>query len=183
MKKYSIAEKFRRGIYTFTGLAIRVIQAVSLLPLPFILACTGYWALYAHETPLSVMFRLGMASLGRVELFLLSLLYRASLSEVALFFGIVLTALAFGLITKRIAASSERASHTLSIVLAVWLGADLVIRVLPIGWNGNFGTGYEIFGFAVRLVCFGLVIFDLVFASKKRETKPAAEENASNDEA
>ena len=178
MKKYSIAEKFRRGIYTYTGMSVIIVQAVSLLPLPFILACTGYWALYAHETPLSVMFRLGMASLSRVELFFLSLLYRTSLSETALFFGILLTALALGLATRHFASLSEKASIRTSAVLAVWMCADLVVRILPISWNGWFGAGYEIFGFALRAVCTGLVIFDVVAKSKRvrRGTAPVPEE-------
>lgn len=171
MKKHTIRDNFASGRYTLTGAAVGAIQIFALMPLPFILLCTGYQAFYAHVTPFSFLFRLGMALISRAELFAVSLIYRSTLSETALFFGVALSALAFGVAAKLVVSRSEKASNVFSYVLAVWLAADLVIRALPVHINGAFGAGYDVAAFIIRAALLCVVVFDIL---KRKKTKKAA---------
>ena len=146
--------------------SVLVFQAMSLLPGLYIFGAAGYMALAARETLLSALFDLGMAALPRWEAAALSLLYRASGSEVAVFFALVGAALAFGLLAKKLLREKPRTALTARYVFAGLIAAELALRLLPLGVNRAFPTWAAVAGFAIRLGCLALIVLDLRAAKK-----------------
>ena len=162
----SFGLEWRRGL---TGAAayVLILQSCSLLPGLYILLAAGYMGIAAGENLFSVLFDLGLAALPRWEAGLLSLLYRTSGSEVAVFFALTGAALAFGLLAGRLLQGSPRAALWSRRVFAALIAADLALRLLPLGVNRAFPVWAGAAGFAVRAACLGLVLLDLR-AEKKR---------------
>lgn len=144
---------------------VAVMQLAALLAGVYLLVIPGYPALLTHRSPLSAVFLLGMSALPRWEAAALSLLYRLTTSEVAVFFGMVGGALAFGLAAGRLL-SSERTARPARVILAALIAAELVLRLLPLRWNAVFPLPYAIAGFVLRLGCLVLVLRDLRVSSK-----------------
>ncbi len=148
---------------------ILVFQLSSLLPGLYIFLAAGYMALAARETLFSALFDLGMAALPRWEAAALSALYRASGSEIAVFFAVVGFALVLGLLSRKLLREGPRAALLSRYAFGALIAADLALRLLPLGINRVFPAWAAAAGFAVRLVCLGLVVLDLRAEKKARE--------------
>lgn len=160
--------KLRFGIgqrKTMSGaeLAVRVFQITSLLPLAYLLTAPGYPYLFTRSGLLSVLFDLGAAALPRAELWLLSLLYRLSASEVAVHFVILALALGAGLAAHSLSQSSPARRRGCRIVYAGWLALDLLLRLLLRA--PSFPLWALIAGFLLRGACLALVLLDLKHAA------------------
>lgn len=154
-----------RQCRTGADLYVAVMQLAALLAGLYLLVIPGYPALLTHRSALSGVFTLGMSALPRWEAAALSLLYRLTASEVAVFFGMVGGALAFGLAAGRLL-TGERTARTVRVILAALIAADLALRLLPLRWNTLFPLPYAIAGFVLRLGCLALVLRDLRVSSK-----------------
>lgn len=146
---------------TGADLYVRIFQICSLLPLPYIFVATAHPDIFSTRNLLSVLFDAGIAALPRTEAFALSYLYRASTSEVAVYFVILAVALALGFIAARVLRGDPAASVRFHKAAAALIAADLVIRVIPVKANLAFGILFAVLGFAVRAACLYLLIRDL----------------------
>lgn len=144
---------------TGAGLSLRLWQAFSLLPALYIFVAAGYPAVVQRRGLFSFLADLGLSLLPRWESLGLSVLYRLSRSELAVYFAVVGFALLLGLAGDRLLrGKTARASR---IVFACLLGADLIVRLLPLAFNRAFGIPGAILGFAGLLGLLALVLLDL----------------------
>ena len=148
-------------------LYVKLFQISSVLPLPYIFIASGSLSVVTKKGPLSFLFDLGVSMLPRWEALGLSALYRKTGSELALFFLILIIALAFGLFSKRIFRGSEKKALRSRIAFLTLIGADLVLRLIPFGFVPAFGAGTTVLAFAFRIACFLSVLLDIVFERKK----------------
>ena len=153
----------------FTGahLAVAIYQVASLLPLPYILAVVGYPAIITSNNVLSFLFDVGVMAVPRAEALGLSLLYGMTTNEVAVYFTLLVPALVIGLVLGKLLPENSAVCVTSRKVLAVFIACDLVLRVLPFGFNLAFGLPAAIIGWLVQAACLAFVVLDL---HSERET-------------
>ncbi|MBQ9563102.1 MAG: hypothetical protein IJU99_06595 [Lachnospiraceae bacterium] len=148
-----------------TEIYVLIYQVASLLPLTYIFTATGSLAVFTKEGVLSRMFDLGVCCQPRVLMLLLSWVYRATRSEMAVYFYFPVAALVWGLLAKYLlyegGSREGRLAKPAKTVILVLIAADLLLRLLPLRVNRIYGTGYQIAGFAVRLLCLVLIARDL----------------------
>ena len=141
---------------------VLIYQITSLFPLLYIFTVSGQTSLLAKPNVVTGIYETGMAALPRLEVWLLSLLYRGSLNELWVYFAILGAAFVFGMVTKRLEEEgSERTRAVSRLVYAVLIGCDLLLRLLPLRVNTVQGMGYRIAGFLIRAVCLGLVVWEM----------------------
>ena len=143
----------------------RVFQVSCLLPLVYIFAVSGSGRIITEKGILSFLFDLGVSLLPRWLSLGLSCIYRLLGNEVILYFLLALIALAFGFIAKPL--FSGRKSGAVRIIFLVLICADLILRFVPLGFRPSFGLTVTVISFAVRAVCAGLLLFDIITAKKK----------------
>ena len=148
-------------IYNGADIYVKVFQITSLFPLIYIFAATGYASIMTSRNPLAVLFDLGMCMIPRAEALALSAAYRMTSSEVVVYFGLLVTAIALGLILGKLFDARHENSLKAHKVVIVLIAADLVLRLLPFGFNIAFGLPAEALGFAVRAVCLALLVLDV----------------------
>ena len=148
-----------RGKLTGADLAVRIVQIAAALPMLYFVILSGWLALLTQDTPLTYLFSLGVCAIPRAVALGLSALYRHTGGEVLFSMLLVAAALAFGVVMNRLL-HSER-GRTTRVVLAVLIGIDLILRLLPFGFAKAFGLPCEILAFAFRAVSLILVLLDL----------------------
>ena len=148
---------------TFTGahLAVAIYQVASLLALPYILAVIGYPAIITNDNALSFLFDVGVMAVPRIEALCLSLLYGATSNEVAVYFAMLIPALVVGLVFGKLLPENSSVCVTLRKALVVFIACDLVLRVLPFGFNLAFGLLPAAVGWLVQAACLVFVTLDL----------------------
>ena len=151
---------------TGAGLYVYFFQFCSLLPLPYVLVGAGNMSIFTSKSVLSFLFDVGISALPRAEALSLSLLYRLTESEIAVFFLIIAVALVYGFLIKKLF-ESEKAGTTARIIFAVLIAADLIVRVVPFGFNSSFGVAAAVIGFIFRAACLALLVYDILKKSKK----------------
>lgn len=151
------------------SLYIRAFQIVSLIPLLYILTGSGYPALFTKKGILSVLFDFGISALPRAEALAVSAIYSKTASEVFVYFIIIVFAFVFGIAANSIIKKSRRAGIAARIVFAAFIAADLIIRLLPFGFNSTFGIPAAVFGFVIRLAMLILILLDFGFDKKESE--------------
>jgi len=161
-----------RRFITGTGLYSRVFQITALLPAVYILLAAGYMELTTRQGPLAFLFNAGISALPRIEALALSFAYRITSSEIVVDFAVLAGGFVFGLIVKKLLFGDEKTARRTRIVLAALIGADLLIRLLPLRFNMAFGLTAAATAFAVRLCCLILIVMDL----RAARTKGASEE-------
>ena len=157
-----------RGRKALTGahLVIRIFQIASLLPLPYIFAVIGYPAVITSKNILSIMFDAGIMAIPRIEALALSLVYRASMSEVVVYFALLAISIAVGLIFGKLLRREDGMAILVRQGLAAFLASDLLLRLLPLGFNASFGLPAAALGGACEAACLAFVILDLHSAGK-----------------
>ena len=145
-----------------TEIYVLLVQIASLLPVLYILVGVGSNTLYTQKSIFSVLFELGIAFLSKAEVFCLSLFYRVSGNELYVYFVILILALVFGLVIKRLMHGSEKTAKATSIVLAVWIICDIVVRLLPLRVNTVQEPLFRILGLVFRIICLLLVGSDIL---------------------
>ena len=163
-----------RGKLTGAQLAVRIMQACAVAASLFTFIVPGYLSLLTHRGVLSTLFELGFGSIPRIEAILLSYLYRLTSSEIALHFGLLGFALVFGLVMWPLLSGKPKKAIAVRVVFAVWIVADLILRLIPMHINEAFGLHSAIFGFIVRLCCLGLIIADLIVCRRKSRAEEQA---------
>ena len=148
---------------TITGanLAVAVYQVASLLPLTYILGVLGYPAIITATNPLSFLFDVGLMAVPRIEALGLSLLYTLTDNEVLVYFALLIPALAVGLVFAKLLVQSSPACVVLRKAMAVFVVCDLVLRLLPFGFNVAFGLPASVIGWLAQAACLAFVILDL----------------------
>lgn len=149
-----------RRVLTGAELAVRIFQVTTLLPLTYMLVGAGLPYLYTHRSLFSVLFELGLAGLLRAETLGLSLLYRKSGSEMAVFFVMLAIALAVGILADNILKGSDARAKRSRIVWAALIALDLLFRFVPLPFEA-LPLYAAAFGFALRLGCLALILLDL----------------------
>lgn len=151
------------GRNTVTGahLYVYAFQVAALLPLPYIFAIVGYPAVITSKNVLSYLFDVGMMAVPRVEALALSYLYSATSSEVAVFFALLIPALVLGLVLGRLLRDGDEKALRLRKALVVLIACDLVLRLLPFGFNLAFGLPAAAIGWICRAACLACVAMDI----------------------
>ena len=157
-----------RKVLTGAHLCVRAFQVISMAPLPYIFAVAGYPAVITGRNPLSYLFDLGIMALPRLEAVALSLLYRLTASELVVYFALLAPAIVVGIVLGRLLRGTEQVNVAVRRVLAGLIAADLVIRLLPFGFNLAFGIPAAIVGWLIQLACLALVLLDLRAATASR---------------
>ena len=148
-----------RNRLTGADLAVRVYQVISILPVLYLLVAAGYPALFASRNLFSFLFDLGVSALPRAEALCAAFVYRMTASEIVFSMAFLVLALAVGLIANRVL-HGERA-RIARMVYAALIGADLLIRLIPLHVSGVFGMPVTILAFLIRLGCLALILLDL----------------------
>lgn len=144
---------------TGADLAVRVVQIASALPMLYLVILSGWLSLLTQETPLTYLFSLGVCAIPRAVAIGLSVLYRHTGGEVLFSMLLVAAALVYGVVMNRLLHSDR--GRMVRIVLAALIAADLIVRLLPLGFTQAFGLPCEIIAFALRAASLALVILDL----------------------
>ena len=155
-------------------ISVRIFQISSLLLLPYILVAAGSYSLFLQENFFSFLFRLGLESLPRLEVLLLSYLYEGTLSEVLVYLAAELIALAWGVIAGRLLAS-KKTQRAVVYLIAALIALDLILRLLPLHINELNEIGWRAAGFAVRLAGLGLIAAG--WAAERKGSKTPDPEN------
>ena len=148
-----------RGKLTGADLAVRITQIMAALPMLYLVILSGMLSLLTRETPVTVLFSLGVCAIPRAVALGLSALYRHTGGEVLFSMLLVAAALVYGVVMNRLL-HSERGRVT-RVVLAVLIALDLIVRLIPLGFTQAFGLPCEIAAFVLRAVSLVLVILDL----------------------
>lgn len=149
------------GVYTL------IFQAVSLLPLPYMLVVSGYAGLVARRGLLSFLFDAGFAALPRWLTLGLSFLYGKTAHELIVYFALPVLALAFGLVMKKLLQGGEKTAATVRIVLCAAIAVDLILRIFTPQFHAAFGWPAAIVGLVIRLAMLGLLVGDLIAEKRK----------------
>ena len=160
MSRVEFGIDIRRKL-TGADLYVRIFQICSLLPLPYMFLATAHPAILGTRNLFSVLFDTGISSLPRLEAYVLSCLYRLTLSEVAVYFFVLAIALALGFISSRVLRGNPEASIRFHKAAEVFITLDLAIRIIPVKANIAFGIPTAAFGIVIRAACLYLVIRDL----------------------
>ena len=144
-----------------SDLYVKTFQIASMLPVLYLITASGYLGLFAKGGPLAWLFELGMSALPRWMVLGLSYLYRATSSEVIALFAMLVIALFLGLFSNKIFRKDEARGIRARKVFMVLISLDLVLRVLPFGFNMAFGLPFEVIGFAVRLLSVAALYMDI----------------------
>ena len=150
-----------RKVLTGTQLCARVYQVVSLFPLPYIFCIAGYPAVITTRNVLSLLFDAGIMAIPRLEAVTLSALYRVTSSELVVYFALLVPAIVVGFAIDRLTRCTERTNVRARQALAALIALDLVIRLLPLGFNQAFGLPLAVVGWLCQTVCLAFVILDL----------------------
>ena len=151
-----------------TEIYIRILQISALLPIPYFFAVVGYPAIITKANVLSFLFDTGMMTIPRFWSLLLSLAYRITSSEVLVCALLLIPAFVCGLIFKKLLRDNRKTALNTRRVLAVLIILDLIVRLIPLGFNQVFGLPSMIIGFVVRAACLCLVLLDLLKDRKSR---------------
>lgn len=148
---------------TVTGahLAVYVYQVASLLTLPYFLAVLGYPAIITTDNLLSFLFDVGVMTLPRIEALGLSLLYSTTSNEVLVYFTILIPALVVGIVFGKLLVKGSAMCITLRKVMAIFIALELVLRILPFGFNLAFGLPASVIGWLCQAACLLFVVLDL----------------------
>ena len=157
-----------RRQFTGADLYVRIFQICSLLPLPYLYISMIHPAIYSTRNILSVIFDIGMSALPRAEAYALSFLYHETISEVKVFFIILIIAIALGFAADRALRGNPDLSVRLHKLLEVLIGLDLAIRIVPVRANYAFGIPAAIIGWAIRALCLALLIKDMKAHDKQK---------------
>ncbi|MBR1758548.1 MAG: hypothetical protein IJ744_07475 [Lachnospiraceae bacterium] len=139
-------------------LAVIIFQVISLLPLMYFVMTLGYSTVVTNYGFFAWLFDLGIALLPRVEVLLVSLLYHVTKNEVAVYFAFVVTALIVGLVFERLMSGSEKTKQRTRMVTAVFIGIDLILRVLPLSVNLIQNGWFRAGGSIAAMICLILII-------------------------
>jgi hypothetical protein len=159
-----------RNKLTGAGLYVRAMQVSALLPALYIFVASGYPALLRSANVLTFLFGLGCSLLPRGETLAVSSLYRATGSELWVYFALVCFALAFGLLADALL-RSRTAGRPARLAFAALVAADLLLRLVPLRFNLAFGWPCAVLGFLGRGVCLALILLDLRAEKKAAEKK------------
>ncbi len=173
MKKLKFGTRFNLGenrIISGAELYVLIFQICSLLPALYTLTAAVLMSVVTRYNPLSAMFDYGISALPRWEVLALSLAYRATAKELIAHFAILALALALGVASKKLFRGKAKTAVTWRVVFALLIAADLVVRLLPFGFNGAFGTAPAVAAFVVRLICLSLIVLDLWADRKNQDT-------------
>ena len=146
---------------TGADLYVRIFQICALLPLPYIFLTGVHPAIFSSRNLLSVLFDIGICALPRVEALALSYIYRVLLSEVAVYFVVLVIAVALGFAAAKVLRGNPEASVKFHKLVAGLLILDLAIRIIPVRANYAFGIPAAAAGLLIRALCLYLVIRDL----------------------
>ena len=146
---------------TGADLYVRIFQVCALLPLPYIFIAWADPVILETHNPLAAMFDIGICTLPRVGAFAVSCLYRAMLSEMAVYFVILIPAVALGFAASNVLRGNPELSVRVHKVFAVLIACDLVIRLIPVKANLAFGLPAAATGFVIRAICLYLLVRDL----------------------
>ena len=154
---------------TLTGaeLCIRIQQICAILPVLYLFAAASFPVVITHRNAVSVLFDLGFSCLPRLEALGISLLFRLTRSEVLVNFLLLGLALLIGLLAG--ALLHGKTAWAARRFLVLWIAADLLLRLLPLGLNRAFGLPAAILGFALQLGCLVLCVLDLRADRKARD--------------
>ncbi|MBQ7715197.1 MAG: hypothetical protein IJT70_04930 [Clostridia bacterium] len=173
-------------IFLPTRIYLILFQFISLLPLPFIMLSTSSHSIYDGKGILGVLCSLGISSLPRAEALGISYVYRLVLSELAVYFLLLIIAVIFGFVMKKLISSSDRCARITLTIVACLIFTDILIRFLPVRFNTLFGPVYWAVSILIRAAFLILVLTDLFKSFKKTsEADPAdkiAEEHETPDE-
>ena len=162
---------------TGADVSLLAYQISALLTVPYVVVVSGYLYLVTHRGLLADLFDLGLSALPRWEALGLSWVYRRTSSEVIAYFIMLGLALGAGLLGRLLLRGSRETGLRTRVVMAVLLAADLVVRLLPLSFNGAFGTVCAVLGFVVRLACLVLVVLDLRADRRARREKAEGEQS------
>ncbi len=148
-----------RREHTGADVAVAMGQIAAGLPMLSLVILSGWLPLIPEKSALSYLFSLGVCAIPRLAALGLSVLYRHTGGEVL--FSMVLTAaaLAYGLWMRSLLPSKR--GKTARVILAALMAADLVLRLLPLGFAAQFGLAAELPAFALRAAGLVLILLDL----------------------
>ena len=154
----------KRVTFKITGadLAVVLFQVMSMIMGLYILVIPGYYYLITNRNIFTFLFDLSASCLPRAEYWLLSLIYRMTLNEIIVFFCICVTALAFGLVMKKLLRLTGKAKVIVRIIYLIWIVLDVFIRILPLSINHYPQKSFQIVGIIFRAVLFVLIFSDLI---------------------
>ena len=158
--KLSFGLHTRRAL-TGAELYVRILQVMLLLPLPYIMALAGYPSVITTYNALTALFEVGMMAIPRALAVGLSVIYRSTTNEILVYFVLAVCALVAGVVLGRLLKQSDAQQLTVRRVLVALIAADLVLRVLPFGFNLAFGLVPAVVGWVCRAVCLALVVCDV----------------------
>jgi hypothetical protein len=87
------------------------------------------------------------------------------------YFAMLFIALLTGIISKRCLRGNVKASIALHIVFSVFIAVDLILRVLPFGFNSQFSLLYTVLSAAVRIICLALLMGDMAAYKHAEKSK------------
>ena len=148
------------------ALSVRIYQIASILPVAYLLVLSGYPGLIGTGNVLTYLFELGVMSLSRQQVLLMSLLYRITMSEIVVCALLLVPALVIGLVSNKIFRKGPQTQRTFRIICIIWITIDLLLRLVTLILLSSHVTVWTFIGLAVRLVMLAFILLDLIKAGR-----------------
>ncbi len=158
-----------------TRVYVILFQIISLLPLPYIMLSTSSHSIYDGKGIFGVLCSLGISSLPRAEALGISCVYRLVLSELAVYFMLLVAALILGVAVKKLISVSDKCAKITLTALSVLIFADIIIRFIPFRFNKIYGPVFWAVSVLIRAVFLILVLSDLLKLMKKAKDTEESE--------
>lgn len=141
-------------------LYVYVEQSILLIPLLYIFVVSGSYYQIMSINIITITFEFGMSFLPRIIMWLSSIVYHSSMSEIVMYFTMAFLSLIIGLIASKTILNKYNDKLIYHDILIGFNALDIILRLLPLSFNNIFYNYVDILALIFRIICLLLIIYD-----------------------
>lgn len=141
-------------------LYVYVEQSLLLIPLLYIFVVSGSYYQIMSINIITITFEFGMSFLPRIIMWLSSIVYHSSMSEIVMYFSMAFLSLIIGLIASKTILHKYNDKLIYHDILIGFNVLDIILRLLPLSFNNIFYNYVDILALIFRIICLILIIYD-----------------------
>lgn len=141
-------------------LYVYVEQSILLIPLLYIFVVSGSYYQIMSINIITITFEFGMSFLPRIIMWLSSIVYHSSMSEIVMYFTMAFLSLIIGLIASKTILNKYNDKLICHDILIGFNALDIILRLLPLSFNNIFYNYVDILALIFRIICLLLIIYD-----------------------
>ena len=141
-------------------LYVYIEQSLLLIPLLYIFVVSGSYYQIMSINIITITFEFGMSFLPRIIMWLSSIVYHSSMSEIVMYFAMAFLSLIIGLIASKTILNKYNDKLIYHDILIGFNALDIILRLLPLSFNNIFYNYVDILALIFRIICLVLIIYD-----------------------